>query len=103
MRDSVADVESVYTLGHFISSLISSVAWAIGALLLVKPMKRSPEWRSWHLVSITLVLATVIAPFTLRGALPDGLAQRAGNVLVFSWYVLMSIKLIDLGRRPAAS
>jgi hypothetical protein len=62
-------------------------------------MKRSPSWYGWHVVSIVVVVLTLGASLTLRGALPDGLAQRLGNAIFFVWFVLMSVKLIQLGRR----
>ena len=40
MANGVADVTSASTRGHFISSLVSGAAWAVGALLLVGPMRR---------------------------------------------------------------
>jgi hypothetical membrane protein len=96
MTNGVADITSPYTRGHFISSLISGAAWAIGALLLIGPMKRSPEWHDWYIVSIVLVSLTLVASFALRGVLPDGLAQRVGNAIFFMWFVLMSLKLMQL-------
>jgi len=34
-------------------------------------------------------------------ALPDGLAQRLGNVVFLSWYLLVSFKLVRSGREDA--
>jgi hypothetical membrane protein len=99
MTNGVADTTSPYTRGHFISSLVSAAAWAAGVILLIGPMKRSPSWYGWHVVSIVVVVLTLGASLTLRGALPDGLAQRLGNAIFFVWFVLMSVKLIQLGRR----
>jgi hypothetical membrane protein len=96
MVNGVADVTSASTRGHFISSLISGAAWAIGALLLVAPMKRNPPWQGLHMVSVALVVLALIASFALRGALPDGLAQRIGNALFCGWFILMSLKLVRL-------
>jgi hypothetical membrane protein len=96
MVNGVADVTSASTRGHFISSLISGVAWAIGALLLVGPMRRNSMWRGLHVVSAALVVLTLVASLSLRGALPDGLAQRIGNAFYCGWFVLMSLKLIRL-------
>jgi hypothetical membrane protein len=60
-------------------------------------------------ISLALVGGTVarsvlvlLASLTLRGALPDGLAQRTGNVIFMSWFVLMSGKLIALADGDAA-
>jgi hypothetical protein len=59
-------------------------------------MKRSPDWRSLRVVSIVLVLLALVAAFALRGTLPDGLAQRLGNAIFFAWFVLTSLKLMQL-------
>jgi len=96
MINGVADVTSTTTRGHFISSLISGAAWAIGALLLVGPMKRNPNWRGLYIISAVLVLLTLVGSFALRGALPDGLAQRIGNAFFCAWFILMSLKLVWL-------
>jgi glucose uptake protein GlcU len=94
MVNGVADVTSTSTRGHFISSLISGAAWAIGALLLVGAMKRNPDWHDVHIIGTVLVVLTLIASFALRSHLPDGLAQRIGNALFCAWFALMSLKLI---------
>jgi hypothetical membrane protein len=96
MVNGVADVTSASTRGHFISSLISGAAWAVGALLLVTPMRTNSTWRGLHIVSVVLVVLTLVASFVLRGALPDGLAQRIGNAFFCGWFVLMSLKLVRL-------
>jgi hypothetical membrane protein len=103
MTNGVADVTSPYTRGHFVSSLVSGAAWAIGVLLLTGPMKRSPEWRGLRVVSIVLVLLALVASFALRGALPDGLAQRLGNAIFCTWFVLTSLKLIQLSRNGSGA
>jgi hypothetical membrane protein len=98
MTNGVADITSPYTRGHFISSLVAAAAWSIGVLLLTGPMKSSPEWHSLRIVSIVLVLLALVASFALRGTLPDGLAQRLGNAIFFTWFVLMSLKLVQRRR-----
>lgn len=92
------DVTSPHTRAHFLSSLISGPAWIIGVLILTGPMKRNPEWRSMWIIGLALVVLIIIASFTLNGVLPDGIAQRTGNAIFCIWYVLMSLKLIQLGR-----
>jgi hypothetical membrane protein len=96
MTNGVADITSPYTRGHFISSLVAAATWSIGVLLLTGLMKRSPDWRSLRVVSIVLVLLALVAAFALRGTLPDGLAQRLGNAIFFAWFVLTSLKLMQL-------
>jgi hypothetical membrane protein len=103
MAGRIADINSPSTRAHFISSLISGAAWAAGALLLVRPMKRNPDWHGLHVVSGVLVALTLIASFALRGAMPDGLAQRIGNSFFCIWFVVMSLKLVSLGKATARS
>lgn len=99
MVNGVADIEAAATRAHFISSLLSGAAWAVGVLLLVGPMKRNTHWSGLRLASIVLVVLTLLASLTLRGTLPDGLAQRVGNSFYCIWFILMSLKLIKLGSR----
>jgi hypothetical membrane protein len=96
MTNGIADITSASTRGHFISSLISGAAWAVGALLLIGPMRRNPNWQSLYIVSAALVALTLISSFALRGALPDGLAQRVGNAFFCVWFIVMSLKLVRL-------
>ena len=103
MTNGIADVTNPSTRAHFISSLISAAAWALGALLLVRPMSRNPSWRSLHLVSPALVVMTLVAAIGLRGLVPDGLAQRIGNAGFCAWFILMSWRLVRLGKRGAAA
>jgi hypothetical membrane protein len=103
MANGVAVVTSWSTRGHFIMSMISGIAWIIGALLLVAPMKRSPDWRGWHTISVALVLLAVAGVFTLQGRLPHGFAQRIVDAIYFAWFVSMSLKLVQLGGNRSAA
>jgi hypothetical membrane protein len=96
MSNGRADVTSPNTVAHFICSVLSGLAWIIGVLVLLGPMKRNHDWRGLWIVSLVLVLLTLVASFTLRGLMPDGLAQRTGNAIFCAWYVLMSLKLVRL-------
>jgi hypothetical membrane protein len=99
MANGVADITSASTRGHFISSLVSGAAWALGALLLVGPMKRHPQWHGLHVVSVVLLALTIVASFALRGRMPDGLAQRIGDAFFCAWFVLMSLNLVAIGHK----
>ena len=101
MINGVADVTSASTRAHFISSLVSGAAWAVGALLLVAPMRRNPNWQGLYLVSAILVVLTLVASFALRGTLPDGLAQRIATALFCAWFIVMSLKLVLLASQVA--
>jgi hypothetical membrane protein len=97
MINGVADITSAATRGHFISSLISGAAWALGTLLLIGPMKRNPKWRGLHVVSIVLLVLAIVSSIALRGRMPDGLAERIGDAFFCVWFVMMSLKLVSLG------
>lgn len=103
MANGVAVITSWNTRGHFIMSTISGIAWIIGALLLVAPMKRNPAWHGWHTISVVLVLSAVAGVFTLQGRLPDGLAQRIVDAIYFAWFVSMSLRLVQLGGNRSAA
>ena len=103
MANGVAVVTSWNTRGHFIMSLISGIAWIIGALLLAAPMKRNPDWRGWRTINVALVLFAVAGVFTLQGTLPDGLAQRIVDAIYFAWFVCMSLRLVQLGGKRLAA
>jgi hypothetical protein len=98
MANGVADVTSTSTRGHFISSLVSAAAWAMGALWLTGPIKRNPNWQGLYIVSVVLVVLALAVSFFLRGVLPDGLAQRIGNAFFWAWFVVTSLKLVSLGK-----
>jgi len=103
MNGGVADISSPYTRGHFISSLASGGAWIFGTLLLIGQMKKNPQWRNMYIITIICVLLVVLSSIVLRGKLPDGLAQRVGNVIFLAWYFLASIRLIKLGGSESLS
>ena len=103
MANGIADVTDASTRGHFISSLISGGAWALGVLLLLRPMRRNPFWRDLHVVSAALVVLTFGAAIGLRGMVPDGLAQRIGNAGFCAWFILMSWRLVRLDKRAGAA
>jgi hypothetical membrane protein len=99
MVDGVPVITSWHTKAHLITSLISGLAWVLGVLLLIRPMKRKSEWGHWYLVNIIAVLLAIVGSFGRGGGLPDGLVQRVVDAIVFAWYVLTSIKLIQVGGR----
>jgi hypothetical membrane protein len=88
------------TRGHLIASLVSGVAWLVALLLLVGPMKRSSDWRGWHLFNIAAVVLVILLAFVVGGRLPGGLAQRLVDAVVFAWFLVLCVRLILLeGRR----
>ena len=90
---------SAYTRGHFILSLFHGITWVAGSVLLIGPMSRSPDWRGWHMANLALVLGVIVASFALRGAVSDALVQRIAGAIYFTWFLIKSIRLIQLGTK----
>ena len=99
MVNGVPVITSWHTRTHLIISIISGIAWVVGLLLLIRPMRRNSEWGRWYLINIAAVLLVIAGAFGRGGGLPDGLVQRIVDAIVFAWFVLMSIKLIQVGGR----
>jgi hypothetical protein len=95
--NGVPVIASWHTRAHLIVGLISGIAWVVGILLLIIPMKRNPEWGRWYLVNVAAVLLVIVGSFGRGSGLPDGLVQRVVDAIVFAWFALMSIKLIQVG------
>src|SRR5262249_20834516 len=85
-------ITSWHTRMHLIASLVSGIAWLIGVLLLIPPMKRNSEWGRWYVINIAAVLLVIVGSFARGGGLSDGLVQRMVDVIVFAWFVLMSVR-----------
>jgi hypothetical protein len=51
----VVIVTSWHTRDHLVISLVSGVTWFLAALMLVFPMRRSPDWHGWHIINIAFV------------------------------------------------
>ena len=95
MANGVPLITSWHTRTHLIISLISGFSWLIGVLLLITPMRRNPKWGRWYLINIVAVLLAILGSFGRGGGLPDGLVQRVVDAIVFAWFVIVSIKLIQ--------
>jgi len=99
MEKGVVLVTSPYTRGHFIMSLIHGIAWLVAALTLIRPMLRNPDWRGLTYVNAALVVAALAASFVLRGRLSDALVQRIAGAVYFAWFIVMSLRLIQIGNK----
>jgi hypothetical membrane protein len=98
MANGVPVIASWHTRTHLIVSLISGIAWLVSVLFLIVPMKRNSKWGRWYLINIAAVLLVIVGSLGRGGGMPDGLVQRAVDAVVFAWFVLMSIKLIQPNR-----
>jgi len=93
MQDGQLVQTSWSTRAHLAVSLISGLAWIGALLLLIGPMTRNSDWRGWRAVNVAAVAAVLVAAVTLGGRLPDGLAQRLVDGIVFAWFVAMCVGL----------
>jgi hypothetical membrane protein len=98
MQNGAVLVTSASTRGHFMMSLVHGIAWVVAAALLFVPMRRSTDWRGWHIVDIVLVILVLVALFGLRGTLSDALVQRVAGAIYFAWFFVFSLRLFQLGR-----
>jgi hypothetical protein len=62
-------------------------------------MQRHPDWRGLTYLNVTLVVATLVESFALRGRLSDALVQRIAGAIYFAWFVVMSVRLIRIDRK----
>jgi len=90
-------VKSWHTRTHLAMSLLSGLAWIAAVLFLVAPTKRDPRWRGFHLLNLVAVLLVVLGFAIARRFLPDGLAQRSIDAILFTWFLVMSFRLVFLG------
>lgn len=102
MANGLPDATSLHTRAHLISSVLSGLFWLIGIVVLLGAIRKNPDWRGVWVISMVFVALTLVASFTLRGVMPEGLAQRTGNLIVCAWYVIMSARLVQLGTRNSA-
>ncbi len=102
MANGVPVIMSWHTRTHLIISLISGVSWLIGVLLLITPMRLNPKWGRWYLINIAAVLLAILGSFGRGSGLPDGLVQRVVDAIVFAWFVIVSIKLIQASGKSVA-
>jgi len=103
MINGVPVITSWHTTAHLMISLISGLAWILAVLFLIAPMRRNSEWRRWYPINIAAVLLVIVGSFSRAGGLPDGLAQRAVDAIVFVWFILMSIRLIQADPKNVTS
>ncbi len=101
MREGSPFMQSPFTVGHVVMTIVSGVPWTIAAFLVVGRVKRNPVWRRARGVSIILAVACVagFALSILAPALPvlahrPGLAQRISFGVYFAWFLAMAVHLL---------
>lgn len=108
MRQGSPFMQSPFTLGHVVMTLLSGIPWTIAALLVVGQVKRNPAWLRLRNISVILAGACV-AGFALNlvaGSVPvlahrPGLAQRISFGIYFTWFLIMSVHLLGVVPRTS--
>jgi hypothetical membrane protein len=106
MRQGSPFMQSPFTIGHVVMTLLSGIPWTIAAFLVVGRVKQNPVWHHSRRVSIVLAVACVagFALNILAPALPvlahrPGLAQRISCGIYFAWFLIMAVHLLAVGPR----
>ena len=106
MRDGSPFMQSPFTIGHVVMTLLSGIPWTIAAFLVVWRIKRNPAWQRARKVSIILAGGCVagLALNILAPALPilmhrPGLAQRISFGIYFAWFLIMALHLVAMAPR----
>ncbi len=101
--DSGCTNDSWHSSAHKMDNRFLFVLFA-AELILAFAFRRIPEWRSLWLPSL-LAVPLLLAVSVLFSVIGDGAAQRAANIILFLWVVLLAWRLMRLadGRtvRPA--
>lgn len=101
MRQGSPFMQSPFTIGHVVMTLLSGIPWTIAAFLVVGRIKQNPVWQ--HLTRVSLILAVAcvagVAVNILAPALPvlahrPGLAQRISFGIYFAWFLIMAAHLL---------
>jgi hypothetical protein len=102
--DSGCTNDSWHSSAHKMDNRFLFVFFA-AALILAFAFRQIPEWRSLWLPSL-LAVPVLLAVSVLFSVIGDGAAQRAANITLFLWVVLLAWRLLRLADertvRPAA-
>jgi hypothetical membrane protein len=103
MRDGSPFMQSPFTIGHVVMTLLSSIPWTIAAFLVIGRVKQNPVWQGSRRISIVLAVACVagLALNILAPAVPGlahrpGLAQRISFGIYFAWFLIMAVRLLTV-------
>ena len=94
--------DSWHSHAHKIESGITGAATLAAPLILAFAFRRIPAWRSSWLPSLLTVPAIVLANVVFS-AVGNGAATRAGTVVAFLWIAFVSVRLLQIGDRSAAT
>jgi hypothetical membrane protein len=90
-------MQSPWTSGHILMSLVSGIAWVLGAFVLTRHVNQSGRWRQMRAPSAALcVTAFVVLAFNVFGReIPvfqdrPGLVQRVAFAAYFGWFVVVA-------------
>ncbi|MDA1095012.1 MAG: hypothetical protein O3A25_17340 [Acidobacteria bacterium] len=103
MRHGSPFMQSPFTVGHVVMTLLSGIPWTVAAFLVIWQVKHNPAWQRARRVSIILAGGCVagLALNVLAPALPvlahrPGLAQRISFGIYFAWFRIMSVHLLAM-------
>jgi len=106
MHEGSPLMQSPFTLGHVLMTLLSGGPWVIAAFLLIGQVTRNPAWARSRRIVMLLALACVagLAVNILAPAVPvlahrPGLAQRISFGIYFAWFLIMAVQLLAVARR----
>lgn len=102
MQDGSPSLESAWTIGHVLMTLVSGFPWLIASVILVLHVRRSPHWQRLTAACLILSLfaiASLLVNILSRG-LPylsenPGLAQRIAFVFYFAWFLVAGFLFSD--------
>ena len=108
MRHGSPFMQSPFTIGHVVMTLLSGIPWLIAVFLVVAQVKRNPAWQRSRSVCLILAAACVagLALNVLAPTLPvlpsrPGLAQRISFGIYFAWFLVMAAHLQTGREMPA--
>jgi hypothetical membrane protein len=107
MREGSPLMQSPFTIGHVLMTLVSGIPWVIAAFLLIGQVKQNRAWARSRRIVMLLAMACVagLAVNILAPAVPvlaqrPGVAQRISFGIYFAWFLIMAVQLLAVARRP---
>lgn len=104
MRNGSPVMESSWTQAHLLMATLSPIFWAIAAVMMIRRVKRNPDWKAFLPQAVALAVLCVggfILSILAPAVLPDlaqrpGLSQRLCFAAYFLWFLLISLRLLSV-------
>ena len=99
-------MQSPWTLGHLLMTLVSGLPWVVATFVLASRVKRHSTWQPFSRASLILSLLA-LASFVFNPvsrAIPyfsdkPGLAQRIAFAMYFGWFLAVGLMFLTAPRR----